>query len=358
MKQIPKTTIATLAGHSALEICLGAKKYNFRTLVVAQKGREKTYSTYFNKMIDDCIIVDDFRSLTDAKIKNILKEKNAIFIPHRYVQVYCDLRKIEKNFPIPIFGNRYLLKYEEREAGKNQYQIMDEAGIPYPIKISNPKAIDRLVLVKVKEAQRTYERAFFFANNYKEFLIRSGELIKNGKITRGDLASAVIEEYLVGAQVNFNFFYSSLTQKLELLGTDMRRQTNIDGYLRIPARQQLEIEQSVYPSYIESGHVAVTVKESLLEKAFALAEKLLRAARTICPPGIIGPFALQTAVLAGPPQEKLVVFDISLRMPGSPGTVFTPYSYYLYDRPVTFGERIAMEIEKGIRLNTINKITT
>ncbi len=35
--------------------------------------------------------------------------------------------------------------------------------------------------------------------------------------------------------------------------------------------------------------------------------------------------------------EKFVCFDISLRMPGSPGTRFTPYSGYLFREPVSFG---------------------
>ena len=35
-------TIASLGGHSALDICHGAKKYGLKTLVVAQKGSEKT----------------------------------------------------------------------------------------------------------------------------------------------------------------------------------------------------------------------------------------------------------------------------------------------------------------------------
>ncbi|MBI3955045.1 DUF1297 domain-containing protein, partial [Candidatus Gottesmanbacteria bacterium] len=190
------------------------------------------------------------------------------------------------------------------------------------------------------------------------FNIKSKELIDQGRINKEDLAQAVIEEYLIGAQVNFNFFYSPLTGKIELLGTDTRRQTNIDGLLRIPAVQQIEIKHDLNPTYIESGHIAVTVKESLLEKAFELAEKLVKASKKIVPPGIIGPFALQTVVLPGPPFEKIVVFDISLRIPGSPGSVFTPYSYYLYDKPVSFGERIAMDIRKAQLSNRLDIITT
>ena len=40
-------TIGVLGGHSALDVCAGAKKLGFKTLVVAQKGREQTYEKYY-----------------------------------------------------------------------------------------------------------------------------------------------------------------------------------------------------------------------------------------------------------------------------------------------------------------------
>ncbi len=351
-------TIATLGGHSALEICLGAKKRKFRTLVIAEKGREKTYTKYYRKLFDKIIIVDKFHDLTDKKIFNLLKEKNSIFIPHRYCQVYCDLEKLENDFPVPIFGNKHLLKYEEREGEINQYQILKKAQVEFPKQYCDPQKIDRLVIVKVKEAARGYERAFFFAANFRDYQKKGGELVKQGKITKESLQEAVIEEYLVGTQINFNFFYSPISDSLELLGTDARRQTNLDGYIRLPAGEQLKISQYLNPSYIETGHFAVTVKESLLEKAYGAAEKITSCLKTMVPPGMIGPFALQCAIIPGPPKEKLVVYDLSLRMPGSPGTIFTPYSQYLYGKSISFGERIAMEIERALEINLLKDITT
>lgn len=350
--------ISTLGGHSALEICLGAKKQGFKTLLIVQRGRDKTYTKYFHGLIDESIFVDDFSQLSEDNITKQLKEKDCVFIPHRYLQVYCDLFSFEKKFDIPVFGNKYLLKYEERTGIYNQYQLLYEAQVDFPKQVRDARDIDRLVIVKVKEAVRNYERAFFFARDYKEYREKSQKLVKSGKIKESDLSTAIIEEYLIGAQVNFNFFYSPLTGDLQLLGTDTRRQTNIDGLLRIPAREQQELAEDVTPSYIESGHIAVTVKESLLEQAFYLAEKLINAAKAFVPPGIIGPFALQTAILPGPPKERIVVYDLSLRIPGSPGITSTPYSQYHFGKPVSFGERIAMEVKEAAKANKINKITT
>jgi 5-formaminoimidazole-4-carboxamide-1-(beta)-D-ribofuranosyl 5'-monophosphate synthetase len=60
--------------------------------------------------------------------------------------------------------------------------------------------------------------------------------------------------------------------------------------------------------------------------------------------GIIGPFALQGAVVAEEGREDIVIFDVSLRIPGSPGIKATPYSSYLYGESLSVGERIGMEL--------------
>jgi 5-formaminoimidazole-4-carboxamide-1-(beta)-D-ribofuranosyl 5'-monophosphate synthetase len=38
------------------------------------------------------------------------------------------------------------------------------------------------------------------------------------------------------------------------------------------------------------------------------------------------------------------VYDVSLRIPGSPGTKYTPYSAYRWGREISVGERIAKEV--------------
>jgi 5-formaminoimidazole-4-carboxamide-1-(beta)-D-ribofuranosyl 5'-monophosphate synthetase len=73
--------------------------------------------------------------------------------------------------------------------------------------------------------------------------------------------------------------------------------------------------------------------------------------------GIIGPFALQGAFLEEG-KEEFACFDVSLRMPGSPGTRFTPYSGYLFRESVSFGRRIAMEVKDAEKMKKMGKITT
>lgn len=356
-------TIGTLGGHSALDVCRGATDLGFRTVVVCQKGREETYSRYFKKrakkgIIDNIILVEKFGDITKNDIVRKLQNLNTIFIHSRYFWVYCNFNEVETNFKVPIFGTRNLLRFEERSGEKNQYVLLREAGIRYPKQFGNPKDIDRLVLVKASEAFRGYERAFFLATSYKDYLKKSAQLLRKKLITKEGLKNAIIEEYIIGVQVNFNFFYSPLDGELELLGTDTRRQTNIDGLIRLPANEQLEVLKYVTPKHIESGHIACTVKESLLENAYKIGEKFVAASKKICPPGIIGPFALQSSIIPGPPKEDIVVFDLSLRIPGSPGIVFTPYSNYLYGESLSYGKRIAIEIRNAIKENRLIDVVT
>jgi len=350
--------VGTLGGHSALEIALGAKMQGLKAVVVCQKGREKTYTEYYADLFDEVILVDKFRDLTTKAVIKKLQALNTVMVQSRYFWVYCDHEAIEKNFPVPIFGRRGLVKREERNVPRNQYYLMDKAGIRRPKIYQDPRKINRLVLVKAAEATRTYERAFFLATSYKDYQNQALQLIKEGRITKSGLKQAVIEEFILGVSVNFNFFYSPLKKRLELLGTDTRRATNINGLVNLPANEQLEILKYLRPQYVEAGHMAVTVKESVLEQAFTSGEKLVKVLQQEFPPGIIGPFALQTIYVPGPLKEDLVTFDLSLRMPGSPGIIATPYSNYLFGRPVSLGERIAMEIRTAIEGNKLELVVS
>ncbi len=365
-----KLTVGALGGHSALDVAFGAASFGLKNVVIAQAGREKTYDTYYKKTsdgrgcIDEVMVVENFKDILQKNIQDKLQNMNTIFVHNRYFWVYFDdFSKVENEFSVPIFGSRTLLKLEERDQPYNQYDLLKAAGIRMPRIFKDAKEIDRPVLVKASEAKRKYERGFFLASSAAEWEAKGAELERAGKIA-SNWPHAIIEEYVVGAAVNFNFFYSPLTKRLELLGTDIRRQTNLDGFLRMPAWQQEEVRKHVDLKLIETGHVAVTVKESVLEKAFDLGDKFVKATQNlgkILDPsgkGIIGPFALQGAVVAEEGKEDIVIFDVSLRVPGSPGIAATPYSSYLHGKPMTMGERIAMEIQDAAEQKRLEEVVT
>jgi len=358
------TTIGVLGSHSALDVCLGAKLEELKTLVITQKGRNKVYDDYYKTegnsgCVDDTIQLESFSDLLHQRTIEKLIGDHVIFIPHRSFEVYInDYEKIEKEFNVPMFGNRYLLKVEERGIKPNQYDLLELAKIRIPVQFKNPKDIDRLCLVKVLEKERGFERAFFVAQNYADYAEQVEIKLKNKVFTEDQLKHSIIEEYILGVHVNFNFFYSPLTEKLELLGCDTRRQTNIEGYTKLPAVYQKDVGNKIQIQYEEAGHMAVTVLESILTQIFEMGERFVKASKELVAPGVIGPFALQSIIVPGPPKKDIVVVDVSPRMPGSPGIMATPYSSYLYRKPISVGRRIAIEIKRAIKEGALDKIIT
>ena len=363
-----RLTLCSIGSHSALEVAYGARAQKLRNLVVTAKGRERTYTCYFAVRedpvrigcVDEVLELEAFPQVLRDDVQRQLLDRNVIFVPNRSFEVYLhekyDYNEIERRMLVPFFGNRYLLKAEERTGSRraagdsgsahgnnaDQYALLERAGIRHPRQFASPDQIDRLVMVKAAHARVTFERAFFLASSPQEYRNTSQRLIEQGVLTADGLANARIEEYALGPSVNLNFFYSPVLGELELMGTDTRRQTNLDGFRNVPPAA-LDALRGVAMRLEEAGHIATTILESMLELAFEMGERFIAAAREACPPGVIGPFALQCIVTAGPPKE-LVCYDVSLRIPGSPGTRYTPYSAYRWGRDVSVGERIAMEV--------------
>ena len=287
-----------------------------------------------------------FSDILDAGVQTALLAANAIFIANRSFEVYLHQRysyhEIEERMLVPFFGHRRLLRAEERDESNNQYDLMQRAGIRFPLQFSGPGSIDRLVMVKAPHAKVSFERAFFLVKSPAEYEQKSEQLIAQGILSRAGLATAVIEEFLIGPTVNLNFFYSPLLGELELLGTDTRRQTNLDGLRGLPFAQAQQLADEPVRME-EAGHIATTLTESMLEKAFEMGERFVHATQQADPPGIIGPFALQCVIVAGPPKA-FVCYDVSMRIPGSPGTRYTPYASYRWGRDISVGERIAREV--------------
>ncbi len=354
-------SIGCLGSHSALEICQGGAKHGIKTLVFSEIGRDKHYLYYLKTkrklmetgIIDKLVRMNSFREIANQENIKLMQEEQCVFVPNRSFCVYVGYDTIENKFPVKIFGNRFLLRKEERNEKNNQYDIIERAGLRQPLNFK-PGEIDRPVIVKVNEKERSYERAFFIALDGKDFEIKAEEMIRKGVITREALENARIEELLIGPQFNFNFFYSPIEEALELIGIDMRRQTNADGFAKLPWWLQPKTEFKT----IECGHIACTLRESLLSKVFDAAEKTLEASREIVKEGIIGPFALQCMVVSEKGKEDIVIFDLSFRIPGSPGIKYTPYTEFLFLKNISMGERIATEIKNAEELDMIDSITT
>ena len=346
--------IGVLGSHSALEIAHGAKQEDLETVVICQKDREKTYTKYYRNLFDHVLLLDRFADVVHVENLEKLRASNTIFVPNRSFSVYVGYENIEERFTVPIMGNRFMLKTEERNLPKNQYYLLQKAGIPTPKIFKSPEEIDRLVIVKVPEKERAIERAFFYASSPEEFKQKAEERIRKGIISPEALQKAVIEEYVIGAKFNANFFWSPLTDEIDLLGFDRRIQTDLDGVLDLPAQEQLEL--GIVTQNIEIGHMGVTMRESQLEKVFEAAERFVEVCKKEYPPGIIGLFALQGAITK---NLEFYVFDVSPRVPGCPCVEPTsPYMKYKYGVEVGPGRRVAMEIKRAVKESRLEDVVT
>ena len=365
--------IATIGSHSALDVCDGAIEEGFRTLVFCEKGRDAPYARYFRSVrdkdghvvrgaVDDAIVLGKFEEVVSPKFQEHLRSVSGLFIPNRSFTSYVDLDAIEEDFRIPIFGSRNLLRTEEREFEKSYYWILEKAKLPTPEKFEQPRDIDGLAIVKLPHKVKKLERGFFTAASYQEFREKSQALLKQGVISEKDLKNARIERYIIGPIFNFDFFYSPIedsAKKLELLGIDWRFETSLDGHVRLPAEQQRTLnEVQRIPEYVVVGHNSATLRESSLNDVFAIAERYVKATQQHFPPGIIGPFTLQTAV---DKDLQFWVYDVSPRIGGGTNVHMSlghPYGNSLWRRPMSTGRRIAMEIRHGIDTARLGELVT
>ena len=372
---LSKAKIGVVASHSALDTCDGAVSEGFNTVAVCQKGRERTFANYFRAqrdpagniirgVVDEPMILDKFSNILDPKVQEKMMKDNILFIPNRSFVSYCGIDAVENDFAVPMVGSRNLLRSEERGDERDYYWILDKAGLPAPKKVERPEDIDNvgLTIIKVHHKQKKLERGFFTAKSYEQFCQKSEELIRDGVIEENFLESARMEQYIIGPVFNLDFFYSPLEEKgekIELLGIDWRFESSLDGYCRLPGKQQVELENDgILPEYTVCGHNSATLRESLLDNAFALAEKYVAATKKYYDPGIIGPFCLQTCV---DKDLHFHIYDVAPRIGGGTNVhmaVGHPYGNALWRREMSTGRRLSMEIRKAIEQERVDEIVT
>ena len=114
----------------------------------------------------------------------------------------------------------------------------------------------------------------------------------------------------------------------------------------------------INPEYTVCGHNSATLRESLLEKAFQLAEKYVAATQEHYPPGIIGAFCLQTCV---DKDLNFYIYDVAPRVGGGTNVhmnVGHPYGNTLWRKPMSTGRRTALEIRRAIEMDRVRDIVT
>jgi 5-formaminoimidazole-4-carboxamide-1-(beta)-D-ribofuranosyl 5'-monophosphate synthetase len=340
------TSIATLGSHCALQVLKGAKDEGFKTILVCEKKREKLYRRF--KFIDKIILVDSFLELSDPKCSSQLKDDDSIIIPHGTLISQMDSSQIE-SIKIPIFGNKWILRWESDRNMKEK--LMIESKLCVPKTIPSPKDINSLIIAKRHGAAGG--KGYFLATSENDYNKKRDKLIAQGVI-KGD-NDLYLQEYAFGVSAYLQYFYSPITGELEFFGVDRRYESDIDGLGRIPAPQQMDVD--LIPSFNVIGNSPIVLRESLLDEVYSMGERFVEAAKRLVAPGMNGPFCLEGVY---DENGKFTTFEFSARIVAGTNLYVdgSPYSTFLYDEPMSMGRRIAREIKKAKSDNLLSKITT
>lgn len=331
-----KYKIATIGSHSALQILKGAHDEGFHTIAVCKKSSEKPYKIF--NVADEIMSINSYQDF--PKIQDKLIKKSAIIIPHGSFVTYLGYGEVEK-LKVMYYGNKRILKWESDRYLERQW--LKNAGLKLPLLFKSPKDIDRLVIVKFMGAEGG--RGYFLAKDEKDF---------NKKIKPYRLRKYVLQEYIIGVPLFIHYFYSSLTNEIEIMGCDIRYESNVDSLGRISARDQIVLPK-IDPSYVIVGNIPVVVRESFLPKLIDMGESVVKQSKKLAPPGLFGPFCLETILT---PEEGIYVFEISARIVAgtNPFIEGSPYTWLKYNEPMSTGRRIAREIKMAIETNRLNKV--
>jgi len=292
-----------------------------------------------------------------------------------------------------------------------RYEVY-HGGIRFKEPYENP------LILKTYHPQRVFERVFIFAADSSDLERKVEKAIEDGYLNEETLKAARVEELILGPHANFNFFFSPLNSikswgsvedyysKLynlsleeariclanEFLSIDERRETVLDGLKRLPVDVQSKLEEKILPSFEVTLHAMISIRESIIKDVLRCANRLLLCLRSEIPPGIIGSWCLQTIITWGrprdyglkagfkpdfeveglgfglydsfgenPPMHIPVTQDVALRHGGGTNVhmgIGGQYSNIRYNRRISLGERIGLEIKRAVRMKALDLIVT
>ncbi len=342
-----KIAIGTLGSHSSLNIFKGAKEEGFRTVCICKEKDAIMYQKF--PLVDELIIVKDFSELLSEALQERLQKLNVILIPHGSFTAYLSTDDLVNSLHVPMLGNRQLLHWEADR--KEQEEWLRQAGLRLPATFKTPEDIDRLIIAKLPGAKGG--RGYFLADSSKAFYSKFKEMVKRGLLQENDVDKIHLQEYALGVNVYPSYFSSIINDDVELLAMDRRYESAVDSIGKIPASQQLEID--VNPTYTVVGNFPIVLRESLLPEIMRMGDNVHKKARELAPPGIIGPFCLETVITE---DLKIYTFEISARIVAGTnvGIGTSPYAYLRYGENMYMGRRIAVEIKEAIKQKRLHEI--
>jgi 5-formaminoimidazole-4-carboxamide-1-(beta)-D-ribofuranosyl 5'-monophosphate synthetase len=342
-----------------------------------------------------CSVIEDKYAVPILGSRNLLKIENRGEIEKDYYW-FAD----KANIPSPR-----AYEYEVHKGG---------------IKFKKP--IEEPMILKAEHAHRAFEREFIFAADSDDLEEKVEREFRAGNLSMEALENGRVEQIVLGPHANFNFFFSPLDAKSEwgdtdnwfsklynvnmeearvclanqFLSIDERRETILDGIKRLPIDIQQKIKK--VPSFEVTAHAILSLRESLLKDVHRYADRFLLACREYSSPGIIGAWCLQTLItwdrvskyelkpafkldytggaegksavdygLYDVPEERdpfmhiPVTQDVALRHGGGTNVhmgLGSQYANAKYKKPLSTGDRIALEMKRALRTNQLHELVT
>ncbi len=320
--------VATLGSHSALQILKGARDEGLPNVVVATEDRDALYRRY--DFVDEVITIPDYAHFPE--LEDALASRGAVIVPHGSFVAYLG-RETNERLRVAYFGNKAVLRWEGDRALQRQW--LEHAGVPLPAEYPSPDAVEEWpVMVKFHGA----------AGGAGYFLAGTPDALARGLAGIGDVPF-VIQQYVIGVTLYVHYFQSVVRDRMEILGMDRRYETNVDALGRLPHAAQAELDPS--PSYVVVGNSPLVLRESMLEEAYRMGERVFAASRELIDPrGMWGPFCLETIIT---PDMAFHIIEISCRIVAGTNIFVegSPYSDLLFDEPMSTGRRIARELREA-----------
>lgn len=328
--------IATIGSHTALQILKGARDEGMRNCVIVTPETRRIYEHF--GVADELLEIPDYSDF--FSIEEQLLHKNAIIVPHGTFVSAIGPQKV-KELKVMHYGTKGILEWESNRDMERQW--LEKAGLKLPRIFKSHQKIDRPVIIKFHGAHGGF--GYFLANSPEEF----EERIK--KYPGDD--DYVIQEYIVGVPVYVHYFYSPITEELEIMGFDKRYESNADSIGRIAARDQLVAD--IQTSYTITGNIPIVVRESLLPALYEMGERVVKTSQELVGKGLYGPFCLEGIMDT---NLNYYVFEISARIVAgtNPYIQGSPYTWLRYNEPMSTGRRLARDIKQAIEKGELTKV--
>jgi 5-formaminoimidazole-4-carboxamide-1-(beta)-D-ribofuranosyl 5'-monophosphate synthetase len=332
-------SVAIYTGHTALQIALGCIEEGLGVIIFGPKERLRLY-TRFPAIRGR---LEEYRG--EETLEKISSEGGVLVLSGGAVEYLTP--RVVMSARVPVFGLRELTRWEADWFLKTR--LLQDAGLPVPRYFRGIDEVEGLVIAKLPGAKGG--RGYLVSSSRSELERWAEKQVESGAVESID--QLFFQEYVVGTTMYAHYFQSPVMDRLELTGFDVRYEANADGIRRLSPRSLGNLRES----FVVTGNFQVYPRERLLEDFIEMGERFVEATGRLIPPGIVGPFCLETVVTE---DLKPVIFEFSGRIVAGTNVYLggSPYLSLYWGRPLTVGRRIAMELRMAWEQGRLGEVLT